>query len=46
MMLLILPCHKARGLFIMCPFSVGMYAKHPLYTHAASEAVCVFSAVS
>lgn len=41
MMLLILPCHKARALFIMWPFNVGIYAKHPPYTHGVSETVCV-----
>ena len=41
LVLLILPCHKARAFFIMWPFKVGMYAKHPLYTHADSETVCV-----
>lgn len=44
MMLLILRCHKSQALFIMG--LVGMYAKHPLYTHAVSENVCVFSVVS
>lgn len=46
MMLLILLCHKAWAIFIMWPFNVGMYAKHPPYTHAVSETACVFSVVS
>lgn len=46
LVLSILPFHKALGLFIMCLFNSGMYAKYPVYVHAVGVRVCVCSAVS